>query len=132
MKSRRLVNAVLHPKMDRRDPNKPYHKPRTSKLLTDFSPENVMVGHWRATHPQIKEFSWENTRGAAFRIDYALLPGHLYHQVAKTEYQTAPVHTDHRIFEVYINLIKFKQAEAIQRSKTLYNQNQTLSLKSTI
>ena len=44
----------------------------------------------------------------ASRIHYTLLPSHLYHQVTKTEYTTAPIHTDHRIFEIHINLNKFK------------------------
>ena len=66
-------NAVLDPKMDRRDTNKPYHKKTTSKLLTEFTLENAIVDPWRASTPQTKKFSWANTRGTASRIDYALL-----------------------------------------------------------
>ena len=90
-------NVVLDPKLDRRNSNIAYHKPRTHKLLTDYILENAMVDPWRATYPQKQEYSWEN-RGSASRIDYSLIPAHLYHQVAQTEYYKPPIHTDHKIF----------------------------------
>ena len=83
-------NVVLDPKIDRNDPEKPYHKPKTSKLLNDYMLEHALVDPWRATHPQKSEFSWKNTSGSASRIDFTLIPAHLYHQVVRTEYYTPP------------------------------------------
>ena len=87
------------------------------KLLTDYMLEHAMVDPWRATYPQKTEFSWKNTSGSASRIDFTLIPAHLYHQVVKTEYYTPPIHTDHRIFEMYIKLDKFKTGRGYPKVK---------------
>ena len=94
-------NVVLDPRMDRKNPNITYHKPKTQKFLADYILENAMVDPWRSTYPQKKEYSWEN-RGSASRIDFSLIPAHLYHQVAQTEYYRPPIHTDHKVFEIHI------------------------------
>ena len=49
----------------------------------------------------------EKTR-VAFRIDYALMSAHLYHQVTNSEYSQPPVKTDHQTFEIHLKLDKFK------------------------
>ena len=67
-----------------------------------------MVDPWRSTYPQKREYSWENTRGSASRIDFSLIPAHLYHQVAQTEYYYPTIHTDHKVFEIHIKLDKFR------------------------
>ena len=122
-------NVVLDPKMDRKDPSRSYHKPNTLKLLTTYMLEHAMVNPWRATYPQKVEFSWENTRSAASRIDYSLIPAHLYHQVAKTEYTTAPIKTDHKIFEIQINLDKFKTGRGYPKVKNSLYSDPTLCSK---
>ena len=76
-------NVVLDPKIDRNDPEIPYHKPKTRKILTDYILEHAMVDPWRATNPAKVEFSWKNTRGSASRLDFTLIPAHLYHQVVR-------------------------------------------------
>ena len=83
-------NVVLDPKLDRKDPSITYQKPKTQKLLTDYILENAMVDPWRSTYPQKREFSLEKTRASASRIDFSLIPAHLYHQVVQTEYYTPP------------------------------------------
>ena len=79
--------------------------------------ENATIDPWRATNPQTKTFSWENFRGTASRIDYSLIPAHLYHQVTETDYITPPIHTEHRIFEIHINLNKFKTGRGYPKVK---------------
>ena len=110
-------NAVLDPKMDRKNPNIVYQKPKTQKLLTDYMLENAMVDPWRSTYPQKREFSWENTSGSASRIDFSLIPAHLYHQVAQTDYYYPPIRTDHKVFEIHIKLDKFKTGRGYPKVK---------------
>ena len=82
-------NSVLDPSIDRKDPSIPYHKPKTSKSIRDHMMDNNLVDPWRTSNPSKKEFSWMNSRSAS-RIDYTLIPAHLYHQVAEVEYITPP------------------------------------------
>ena len=110
-------NKVLGPELNRKDLSKIYKKPKTLKLLTYHMLEHAMVDPWRSTYPQKIEFSWENTSGAAPRIDYSLVPAHLYHQVAKSEYYIAPIHTDHKVFEMQVNLDKFRSRKGYPKVK---------------
>ena len=110
-------NAVLDPKIDRKDPSITYQKPRTQKLLTDYMLENAMVDPWRSTYPQKQEFSWENTRGSPSRIDFSLIPAHLYHQVVQTEYYTPSIQTDHKVFEMHMKLDKFRTGRGYPKVK---------------
>ena len=113
-------NTVLDPNIDRKDPSKPYHKPKTSKTINDYILDNALVDPWRTTHPNKKEFSWKNYKSAS-RIDYALLPAHLYHQVTESEYLTPPIKTDHKALTLNLNFKKFKTGRGYSKVKnTLY------------
>ena len=82
--------------------------------------DNALVDPWRTTHPNKKEFSWKNSKSAS-RIDYALLPAHLYHQVTEIEYLTPPIKTDHKALLLNLNFNKFKTGRGYSKVKnTLY------------
>ena len=83
-------NTVLDPALDRKDTDRPYHKPKTSRIINDHALNNALVDPWRTANPLKREYSWANSRSAS-RIDYALIPAHLYHQVTETNYSSPPI-----------------------------------------
>ena len=118
-------NTVLDPGIDRKDPTKPYQKLKTSKTIRDYMTENNLVDPWRTTFPSKTEFSLSNSRSAS-RIDYTLLPAHLYHHIAEIEYQTPPIDTDHKALFSTSTLGNSGQEEDILRSRTPCTPTMTL------
>ena len=114
-------NTTLDPTLDRKNNSIKYQKIRTSKLINDFTLDNSLVDPWRTSHPDRREFSWENTRSAS-RIDYALISAHLYHHLTEASYSTPPVKTDHKAFTLGIRLGKFKTGQGYPKVRnTLYS-----------
>ena len=88
-------NTALDPTLDRKNNTIKYQKIRTSKLINDFALDNSLVDPWRTSHPDRREFSWENTRSSS-GIDYAIISAHLNHHLTEASYSTPSVKTDHK------------------------------------
>ena len=73
-------NTVLDPALDRKDIDKPYHKPKTSRIINEYAFNNALVDPLRTANPLKSEYSWTNSRSAS-RIYYTLIPAHLYYKV---------------------------------------------------
>ena len=103
-------NTVQDDNMDRPLGAKEYYKKKTARLINNFKLDNSLVDPWRITYPEIREYSWKNSRYAS-RIDYALISAHTYHQVQSIEYFTPPIHSDHKGLKMQIDLGKFNRGK---------------------
>ena len=48
-------NTVLDPALDRKDTDRPYHKPKTSRIINDHALNNALVDPWRTANPLKRE-----------------------------------------------------------------------------